>query len=111
MHMDPQVTWDTCTVGACTGARTTIADRCPAHLPARHRTSWFGALGRGRPVDARGVTLTGGLLERTLAAVPRDEGGRAVLRRARFDAAVFPEAAAFDGVRFEHEVFFDGSRC
>lgn len=88
--------WLVCGLGAseadpvgCLGIRIAGHGRCLAHLEREEQRAYLGALGPGSPVDLRGTTFEGGLLQEVLEAV-RDPGTRRVmLGPADFDRAVF----------------------
>lgn len=99
--------WTTCSTAGCTGAAIGQAGGCLAHLDEQELAGWLRRIGRGRPLDARGVTFDDALLQRVLAAAPVDAVGRRVLNRPRFDSATFEGGANLESLAFEREVSFD----
>lgn len=97
--------WERCALPGCAGARTS-AGACLEHLSGEERETALRMLGRGRPLDGRGVRFDGELLTRLLDAVPCDDDGRPLLK-ARFDGATFAAGTRFDRVVFVKEVSFD----
>ncbi|MEJ7764109.1 MAG: pentapeptide repeat-containing protein [Acidimicrobiales bacterium] len=103
------VPWDRCPQPGCIGALAGM-EACLAHLDEPGLASVLAGVRRGRVLDARGVAIDAELLSRILAACPRDDCGRPVVNRGRFDCASFPAGATFEGVVFIKGVSFDGSR-
>lgn len=101
--------WDRCREPGCLGVRSSV-DACLRHLSEEERVTALRIVGRGRPVDVRGVAFDAALLARLLDACPCDDAGRPILKATRFDRATFPAGAAFSGVVFEKEVSFDRAR-
>lgn len=100
------VPWECCARPGCTGVRSSHAT-CLAHLDGEERATALRLLGRGRPLDARGVRFDAALLTQLLDATPCDDAGRPILKAARFDRASFAPGAGFDRVVFAKEVSFD----
>ncbi|MGI8684871.1 MAG: pentapeptide repeat-containing protein [Acidimicrobiales bacterium] len=105
----PDLPWPRCTVPGCSGARSSLR-ACLAHLEGDERSAAMAALGRGRPLDVRGVTIGRELLDEIIGVIPRDDCGRPVLNRARFDRATFEGGAPFPQVVFAKEASFDRAR-
>ena len=103
------VPWDCCSRPGCIGVLAG-PEACLAHLDEPGLASVLAGVRRGRVLDARGVVIDAELLSSILAACPRDDCGRPMLSRARFDRASFPAGAGFEGVVFTKGVSFDGSR-
>jgi len=103
------VPWECCAHPGCHGVQA-VAGACLAHLDEQQRVPVLAAIGRGRPIDVRGVAIGADLLATILAACPVDDCGRRVLNRARFDLVSFDADAAFARVVFSNEVCFDGAR-
>lgn len=103
------VPWQRCPEQGCTGARGS-ATACLAHLTGEEKAGALAAISRGRPLDVRGVKIDGRLLDEILGASPRDDCGRPVLNRARFDRATFDGDAAFGRVVFTKDTSFDRAR-
>ncbi len=88
--------WPVCGLGSsdadpagCPGIRIAGHGRCLAHLEREEQRAYLGTLGPGSPVDLRGTTFEGGLLQEVLEAV-RDPGSqRVTLGEADFDRARF----------------------
>lgn len=104
-----ELPWATCRTRGCTGA-SGPAGACVVHVRGSARRSARAALGRGRPLDARGALIDAETLRWLLAACPKDAGDRPVLNRACFDGATFGAGAGFEGVVFANEVSFDATR-
>ncbi|MFF3678519.1 SAV_2336 N-terminal domain-related protein [Streptomyces sp. NPDC002120] len=90
------VDWPVCgrrSVGSlltpCTGIRLPGYDRCLAHLASAEQRAYLGSLEPGSPVDLRGTTFEGGLLQEVLEAVRQPRSQRVRFGPADFDRAHF----------------------
>jgi Pentapeptide repeats (9 copies) len=108
---EPPPAWEPCPQPDCRGAKL-AAGACLAHLddldPPRldEELKRFTAEGT---LDARGVDVGNALLERILAAAPRDADGSPAPWHPRFDRASFGDLASFDGAAFGDLASFDGA--
>jgi uncharacterized protein YjbI with pentapeptide repeats len=103
------VNWGTCEEAGCLGVRLAEVPVCLAHAASLQHDVFEAELRRiteHGAIDARGVRLTDRLLGRILAAAPRDNHGRAVVRNARFDRTTFDCIAVFNEAIFEGEADF-----
>jgi uncharacterized protein YjbI with pentapeptide repeats len=91
----------------CKGNMLPGTNKCWAHADAPALDAALKRLGEDGRLDARGVQVTQVLLQRLLAAAPRDENDRPVLRYASFKEAVFHGSARFDKVIFQGDAMFD----
>jgi hypothetical protein len=98
--------WETCVAESCQGVRLTTAGECWAHANNQDLDAALKRLGEGGDLDARGVPLTAGLVERILAAAPNNSSGRPKLNNARFDQATFEEDARFAGLPLQGDIVF-----
>ena len=107
------VDWPTCSKAECIGKRINEGGRCLAHATSRRLRAELRRLGDEGFIHARGVTIRTELLDRLLAAAPRDEQQphRPRFNEARFDHAIFGDRASFahatfgDGASFAHASF------
>jgi uncharacterized protein YjbI with pentapeptide repeats len=106
-----QPTWERCGHDGCIGVRLLATTLCLAHA-AEQAPDAFDAelkrIGAEGTVDARGVSISPELLQRLLAATPRDDA-RPALTTAKFEQATFQGEAGFGGVRFQGDAWFDGA--
>jgi uncharacterized protein YjbI with pentapeptide repeats len=93
----------------CSGVQLITGDRCLAHAAEEDVVVELKRLGDGGVLDGRGVPITSQLLDRLLAAVPRNDNDRPVLNAARFDGATFLGWAGFEGATFQGRSWFDGA--
>jgi hypothetical protein len=124
------VDWPTCSEDSCLGVRLGMGDRCLAHAKDQDLDAEMKRFGEDGTIDARGVTISVELLDRMLAAAPRDEekpdrprfhavrfdrakfqdqanlAGAVFGNRARFDAAIFGNEARFDDATFGDDALF-----
>jgi hypothetical protein len=109
MAGDQSVSRQLCTHEGCIGVRLASAVWCLAHVAEQDPAALDAELKRiciEGTVNARGVRLSNGLLNRLLDAAPQ-ENGRPILNTARFDGATFVDDAVFDGVTFRGDAGFD----
>jgi hypothetical protein len=108
---EPPPVWERCPKPNCRGAKLATG-ACLAHLddldPPRldeelKRFTTEGTL------DARGVDVGAALLERILAAAPRDPNGSLRPWRPLFDQATFGDYASFAGATFDNNARFNGA--
>jgi uncharacterized protein YjbI with pentapeptide repeats len=105
MEAPEKLDWDTCTEDDCIGVRLPSGGKCWAHADDPDLDLALKPVRRGDQLDARGVQFTQELLVRLLAAAPKDEHGRTILRAAKFEKATF-EHADFGGVIFQSDASF-----
>ena len=103
----PGQSWQPCPHPGCSAVGIGTGGECLAHLDEKGLRLILAEIEHGRPLDARGVTVSSDLLGRVLSSAPTDPDGRSVLRAARFDKATFCESADFGRVVFAGDVFFD----
>ena len=109
MAKQTEVEWPTCGQAGCIGIRLAAAPMCLAHGSEKEAAAALKLVGETGTVDARGVPITGALLERILAAVPRGENQGPLIKGCRFDGAIFTPSARFDFVTFSGDAWFDGA--
>lgn len=102
--------WDRCTAPSCAGARLGDQGLCLGHLDETGANQYLARFRRGRPLDARGVTISRALLERIVAAVPLGADGRRRVAAARFEGASFESDLVLDDTVFGSGVSFDDAR-
>src|SRR6266496_6195313 len=109
MGGDNGVDWPTCSKDECIGVRLN-AGKCLQHAGSEDLDSELKRLGNEGTIDARGVTVSATLLDRIVAAAPRDEQqpDRPRFNRAQFDRATFGDEAKFEGANFGNFASFDG---
>ncbi|MFD4864892.1 SAV_2336 N-terminal domain-related protein [Streptomyces sp. NPDC058412] len=73
----------------CTGIRLPGYERCLAHLESAEQRAYLGTLEPGSPLDLRGTTFEGGLLQEVLEALRQPSSRRVRLGPADFDRAHF----------------------
>jgi len=92
---------------------------CLAHLDAKDLEAQLNRFGRGRPLDARGTSISSDLWQRIIQSAPVDEAGTIRFSNTRFDRAtiegdvdldgcVFRQNACFHGVHFRGDVSMNG---
>jgi Pentapeptide repeats (9 copies) len=108
MSADNGVDWLTCGEAECIGRRLNAGGRCLAHANDQDLDAELKRLGDEGTIDARGVTISAVLLDRILAAAPRDEqqADRPRFDEVRFDRATFGDQAKFHGASFGDEASF-----
>src|SRR4029450_6872311 len=106
MGADNEVSWPMCSEDECKGVRFDPGGKCLAHADDQDLDSELRRLGDEGTLDARGVAISAKLLERILAAAPRDEQQP---NRPRFKQVSFDRASFRDGVRFEGASFGDAA--
>ncbi|MFE1827010.1 SAV_2336 N-terminal domain-related protein [Streptomyces yangpuensis] len=84
----------------CTGIRLPGHNRCLAHLEPDEEHLYLGTLGPGSPLDFRGTTFKGGLLQRLLDAVRESRTHPVTLGEAAFDHATFVDDWNEGGIEF-----------
>ena len=107
--LQPELRWEPCQVPDCNAAQVRTDGECLRHVDEAHFARYLGRMAKGGALDARGLHVDADLLERVLAAAPRAEDGRPMLRRARFDGARFEADARLENLCFAREVSFDGA--
>jgi hypothetical protein len=103
-----QPNWATCDHDGCSGSRVANTTWCLAHADSPTQDAELKRIGVEGTVDARGVPLTAGLLQRILAAAPREDD-RPTLALASFDQATFQGGADFGGITFQGPAVFAGA--
>jgi uncharacterized protein YjbI with pentapeptide repeats len=127
------IDWPTCNEDECQGIRLQTGAKCLAHADSQDLEAELKRLSQEGTIDARGVTISAGLLDRILGAAPSDEdwpGGRRLIKanfagadfgdhalfagatfgdHASFDGATFGDHASFDRATFHHFALFDGA--
>jgi uncharacterized protein YjbI with pentapeptide repeats len=101
--------WPSCGNDGCIGVRLPTQALCLAHA-AEQAPDAFDAelkrIGTKGTVDARGVVMSAGLLQRLLDATPCEDD-RPVFTAAKFDRATFQGEAKFDRATFKGRAGFD----
>ena len=100
--------WPVCDLGGCSGARIADATMCLAHVATRERADALQQFSKTGRLDVRGVKISGSLLKEILDAAPSGDDGNRKFLAARFDDAVFEEAAQFGAATFEGDAAFGG---
>jgi uncharacterized protein YjbI with pentapeptide repeats len=90
----------------CGGVCLATGDRCLAHAAEKDVEVELERLARGGALDAREVPINSHLLDRLLAAVPRDDDGQPILNAPRFEGATFHGEARFSRVTFQGDAEF-----
>jgi len=103
--------WDVCEQCAKDdgiGIRLPSGGNCWAHAEGPHLDAALKRLGEDGRLDARGVPISQELLERLLAATPKDDHGDRILTDAEFVEATFKGGGAgFQRVTFKGDTRFD----
>ena len=102
-----EVEWPTCEQAGCAGIRLASARMCLAHASEEETAAALKLISETGAIDARGVPITGALLERILTAAPRGENEEPLLKDCRFDRVTFTGDAGFDRVTFTGDAGFD----
>jgi hypothetical protein len=100
MAEQTEAEWPTCEQAGCIGIRNASARMCLAHSGEEEATAALKLISETGAIDARGVPITGALLERILAASSRGENSEPLIKGCRFDRATFNGSAGFDNVMF-----------
>ena len=110
MGRDDGVGWLTCGEDGCIGIRLSAGSKCLAHADGPDLDAELKRLGRSGTIDARGVKISAALLDRLLAAAPRDpqQPDRPRFTKVQFDAATFQDGAMFRRAAFGHGAGFRG---
>jgi uncharacterized protein YjbI with pentapeptide repeats len=103
------VDWQTCNQDGCIGVRLPTRPACLAHATNAAREAALKQFAEGGGMDVRGVPIAPALLEKILAAAPRDPNDRPSFTDADFRWATFEGDARFDGATFEGDARFDGA--
>ncbi|WP_405450585.1 SAV_2336 N-terminal domain-related protein [Streptomyces erythrochromogenes] len=90
----------------CTGIRLPGYDRCLAHLEPDEEYAYLGTLEPGSPVDLRGTTFKGGLLQRLLDSLRESRSHPVTLGEAAFDHATFVDDWNEGGIDFSSRACF-----
>lgn len=111
---EPAVDWRWCGYqggaadpAGCTGIRLPSRRWCLAHAEEPERAQYLGRLRPGLPVDLRGTTFAGGLLELVLRNLRDPVTGHVRMGAAAFDRAHFVDDWNTVGGEFEGRVSFD----
>jgi hypothetical protein len=107
------VDWPNCGQDGCIGVRLPSARMCLAHASEEETAAALKLIGETGEVDARGVLITRGLLERILAAAPHGDDEVALITGCRFEMATFTGdvefgMATFNGAASFEEATFTG---
>jgi uncharacterized protein YjbI with pentapeptide repeats len=122
---DRNVDWEKCAEEDCIGILLPTGGKCWAHASEQDLDVALKRFGEDGRIDARGVPITKELLQRLLAAAPKNDHGQPVLTNPRFDKAtlegkttlksgpgfygtVFKGTAAFHRATFEGTASFGG---
>jgi hypothetical protein len=92
-----EVEWPTCEQAGCVGIRLASARMCLAHASEEETAAALKLISKAGEIDARGVPITGALLERILTAAPRGENEEPILKDCQFDGATFTGDVTFYG--------------
>ena len=110
MSGDSSVDWATCSEDECQGIRLHTGGKCLAHADSQDLDGELKRLAEEGTIDARGVTISTGLLYRILDAAPRDaQSHRPRLNTVTFDGARFGDRASFHNVTFGKSARFIGA--
>jgi uncharacterized protein YjbI with pentapeptide repeats len=109
MKTTAQPDWDSCAEPNCGGIQLAVGDRCLAHAAEQDVVVELKRISAEGAVDARGVRINRQLLDSLLTAVSQD-GGRPILKGARFNGATFEGEARFDEATFQGETKFSEAR-
>lgn len=102
--------WPICYAADCSGSRLDSSDLyCLNHASEEDFKRELASITSSASIEARGVQISGALLEALLNALPRSPSGHRYTNSARFDSAVFEEDAHFDQVMFRGFTSFDAS--
>ena len=104
----PKIKWPTCEEAGCIGVRLASARLCLAHAGEEELAAALKLVGETGTVDARGVPITGALLERILTAAPRGKNDEPLLKDCEFDRATFGSDTSFRRTIFNSAVSFSG---
>jgi hypothetical protein len=108
MAEQTEVEWrPTCEQAGCIGIRLASARKCLAHASEEDTAAALKRVGETGAIDARGVPITRALLERILAAAPRGENEKPLIKGCRFDWATFTGDAEFGRTTFTNDARFD----
>ena len=102
-----EVGWPACGQDGCIGIRLVSARECLGHASEEDRAAALKLVAETGVIDARGVTITSGLLERILAAVPRGRNEEPLINRCRFDRATFTGFVRFLRATFRGDAWFN----
>jgi hypothetical protein len=103
------IDWPPCGEDGCIGIRLAATSRCLAHASDGDRNAALKQFGETGVLDARGVSITKGLLELILAFAPSDVFGRQSFLAIQFHRATFQGGAWFGKVTFQGRTSFDGA--
>jgi uncharacterized protein YjbI with pentapeptide repeats len=133
MSGNRRVDWATCSEDECQGIVLQTGGKCLAHADSQDLDAELKRLSQEGTIDARGVTISAGLLDRILGAAPPDEdrpdrrrlieanfagadfgdhvrlAGATFGDHASFDRATFGDHVSFDRATFDHFALFDGA--
>ena len=99
--------WPTCEQTGCHGIRLPSARMCLAHASEEETAAALKLISETGAIDARGVPITGALLERILTAAPRGEdNNEPLISDCRFDGASFTGDAEFGAATFTGDAGF-----
>jgi hypothetical protein len=104
-----RVEWRTCRARSCIGVCLATTPMCWAHAADEHVDAALGSLHEGGDLDARGVPITSGLLQRFLSAAPTGVAGHWKLKNADFSWATFKGEVSLHLTIFNGQTRFDGA--
>jgi Pentapeptide repeats (9 copies) len=109
MAEQSEVEWPTCEQAGCAGIRLASARMCLAHASEEETAAALKLISETGAIDARGVPITGALLERILTAAPRGENEEPLIKGCQFGGATLTGDAGFNGATFTGYPWFDGA--
>jgi len=95
MAQRTQVDWPTCEQADCIGVRLDSARTCLAHCSSSEKAAALKLISEGGLIDVRGVVINSALLKEVLAAAPREENGKPLIKDCRFGMSTFQGDADF----------------
>jgi uncharacterized protein YjbI with pentapeptide repeats len=107
MTEQSEVEWPTCEQAGCVGIRLASARMCLAHASEEETAAALELISKAGEIDARGVPITGALLERILTAAPRGENEEPILKDCQFGGATFTGTATFYKATFTGTATFN----
>jgi uncharacterized protein YjbI with pentapeptide repeats len=107
MAEQTEVGWPTCEQTGCVGIQLASARLCLAHAGEKETAAALKLISETGAIDARGVAITGALLERILTAAPRGENEEPQISGCRFDRVTFTGDAMFGGATFTGDAWFE----
>lgn len=99
----------TCVEDECIGICLNSSNKCLAHAGEEETAAALKVISQTGVVEARGMPITADLLDRIIAAVPRGENGKPLIKECDFGGATFTGDAFFDGATFAGDAWFVGA--